>query len=276
MAMTAAGGATGRLEAERPGWTRFEMGEAGGVIVPVRVNGRGPLRFVLDTGSTHSAIGERAAEAVAAVPVARASVASVAGEAMLAVVRLDSLEVGPVTATGLMPSVIDDAALDRVDGILGQDVLAPLTYTIDYRRRAIAWTVPPPQDGRRRTTLMLEPRHGRYLVRLPQRTGVLWLVPDSGAATLLLFDDPKRPRPAVQSVRAGQELRTLTSRRAVRTATVGELRVGGIPLRDVPVVLMERPASSVAEAVAHDGLLPLHLFDRVTFDGPYRMLVLER
>jgi hypothetical protein len=274
--MAGTSGPAGRLEAGSPGWTRFEREEAGGVIVPVRVNGRGPLRFVLDTGSTHSAISERAAAAVGAVPVAHASVASVAGETMLAVVRLERLEVGPTAVAGVMPSVMEDIPVNGVDGILGQDVLGPLTYTIDYRRQAIAWAALPAETGLSRTTLELEPRHGRYLVRLPQRAGVLWLVPDSGAATLLLFDDAERPRPAVRSVRAGQELRTLTSRRAVRTATVGELHVGDFALRDLPAVLMERPATATIGAVAHDGLLPLHLFTRVTIDGAYRLLVLER
>jgi len=38
-------------------------------------------------------------------------------------------------------------------------------------------------------------------------------------------------------------------------------------MRDVPAVALDRPNRRPAEG---DGLLPLHIFDRVTFDGPAR------
>jgi hypothetical protein len=42
-------------------------------------------------------------------------------------------------------------------------------------------------------------------------------------------------------------------------------------MRDVPAVNIARPKPDPAEG---DGLLPLHLFERVTFDGPARVLIL--
>ena len=42
-------------------------------------------------------------------------------------------------------------------------------------------------------------------------------------------------------------------------------------MRDVPAVIIERADARPAEG---DGLLPLHLFERVTFDGPARLLIL--
>ena len=44
-------------------------------------------------------------------------------------------------------------------------------------------------------------------------------------------------------------------------------------LRDVPAVVADATARNRAEV---DGLLPLHLFDRVTFDGPQRRLIVEK
>ena len=61
--------------------------------------------------------------------------------------------------------------------------------------------------------------------------------------------------------------------RAVRLATIRELQVGALTLRDVPAVVAERDVSEPSEV---DGLLPLHLFDRVTVDGPGKRLIVEK
>ncbi len=65
----------------------------------------------------------------------------------------------------------------------------------------------------------------------------------------------------------------MSGQRGVLMATVRELRVGSLTLRDVPAVVAERDPS---EPVEVDGLLPLHLFDRVTVDGPGKRLILEK
>jgi hypothetical protein len=51
--------------------TPFESRRPGEVIVPVTVGRRGPFRFVLDTGSTHSAVTESLANALGATRLAR-------------------------------------------------------------------------------------------------------------------------------------------------------------------------------------------------------------
>jgi hypothetical protein len=47
--------------------TPFELGDQGGVILAVSLNGRGPFRLLLDTGSTHSAVGVIGLDALSAV-----------------------------------------------------------------------------------------------------------------------------------------------------------------------------------------------------------------
>jgi hypothetical protein len=56
-------------------------------------------------------------------------------------------------------------------------------------------------------------------------------------------------------------------------ATVRELHVGSLLLRDVPAVVAERDRS---EPVEVDGLLPLISSNRVTVDGPAKRLILEK
>ena len=64
--------------------TRFASSRPGEIVVPVTVGGLGPFRFLLDTGSTHTAVTDRLATAADAVPVARTVMRAAAGSVGLA------------------------------------------------------------------------------------------------------------------------------------------------------------------------------------------------
>ena len=66
-----AGPAAADVALERTSSTPFRATRPGEVIVPVIVGGRGPYRFLLDTGSTHTAVTAALVDAVDARPVAR-------------------------------------------------------------------------------------------------------------------------------------------------------------------------------------------------------------
>jgi predicted aspartyl protease len=256
--------------AEHAGITPFEQGTEG-IVLAVTLNGRGSFRFLLDTGSTHTAVSAETATAIGAPVVARAALGSAAGSRDTLVVRIDSVEVGPIEATDLLASVVEiEMAGDGIDGVIGQDALASVRYTIDYRQRRVVWWPDDALDARS-TSLSLEPSHGRFLVTLDQRQSRLRLVPDSGADSMLLFD-PDVTLP-VTRLPASATLTTTSGATEVRLAKVRELSVGTLTLRDVPAVVADRDRSEPDEV---DGLLPLHLFDRVTIDGPRQRMIVEK
>ena len=84
--------------AERPGVTMFESSHEDAIVLAVRLNGRGPFRFLLDTGSTHSAVSARTAGVIGAPVVAKTMIGSAAGTREALVVRLDAIEVGPIAS----------------------------------------------------------------------------------------------------------------------------------------------------------------------------------
>lgn len=252
--------------------TQLERGRQGGVILPVRLNDRGPFRFLLDTGSTHTALTAKTAAAIEAPVVAKTLIGSVAGSREALVVRIDALQAGPLTVPGLLASVIelDGVEDERVDGVIGHDALANVRYTIDFQQGHLVWW-PTSAPVARGSVIGLESRNGRFLVSLPQRRTLLRLVPDSGASSLVLFDPP-RTLPLTH-LPHGATMTTTSAASEVQLARMRELRVGGVMLRDVPAIVMGRDPSEPAEI---DGLLPLHLFDRVTVDGPQKRLILEK
>jgi predicted aspartyl protease len=252
--------------------TPFQLGEQGGVIVPVMVNGSGPFPMLLDTGATHSAITEDVAARVQAKPVARSTVITPAGEMLRTIVAVDRINVGSITAEHVLPSVVPARALDperQLHGLIGQDVLAKLRYTLDFKARTVEWHEQTP--SRRGVRLPLTFEHGRFLVALQQDSCTLRLVPDSGAGAIVLFEAPGRMPLAIAETSATVELSTAHATRSARPVRVRELRVGHRILRDVPAVTIEHADRHPAEG---DGLLPVHLFERVTFDGPARLLIL--
>lgn len=255
--------------------TPFASGRPGEVVVAATVGTLGTRRFLLDTGSTHTAVTGALAAAIGSGPVARTTMRASGGTVDCVVVPLPRIVVGSALAEALTATVLPAGAASAlgpgIDGVLGQDFLSQFRFTIDYRRSRILWHdaayVP---AG---TRLMLVPSEERWLVELPPPVagGAMYrFVPDSGAETLVLYGQSLadrlvttwRPLPAV--------LGSLTGSRALRAGLVDRLSVGGAAIvRQPAVVVPERPADGV------DGLLPLHLFERVFFSVAERYLVLQ-
>jgi predicted aspartyl protease len=267
--------------AGRPDSTPFRLTGSGGIVVPVMLDAAGPFPFLLDTGSNRSAVSEELARELGAVTVGRSLVVSPAGEEVHPVVSLPNVSLGSGRGGGASRGVDVVATVTRredldegraIEGLIGQDVLASLTYTVDFRKRIIEWhfdatTLPPGA-----TTLRLEREEGRFLVELPQRGAPLRLVPDSGVGGLVLFDRPGADLPRMDAQPGRMALATTTGSREVQPVRVRELRVGSLVLRNQRGVVIRRAG---ADAPRTDGLLPLQIFARVTFNGPAGVMIIE-
>jgi hypothetical protein len=246
------------------------------VIVSVTIGQQGQFRFLLDTGASRSVITSQLAARLGTTIVSRRLVVTPAGQSVRPVAGV-TLALGDRPPVGVTATIVDDDELLRggvvVDGILGQDVLAPLVYTIDYRRRLIFWdalsTAPPA------ARLPLEFDEGRALVTLSGRSDAsppLRLIPDSGADSLVLFARSGRQLPTLTPLDVGL-LRTLSGQQLVRKVMLHRLQVGAVDLQEHAAVVM---AEGNHPFPPGDGLLPLHLFSRVTFNGPAGYLTVSR
>jgi len=259
--------------------TPFTLDASGAVVIPVQINGRGPYRLVVDTGSSRSAVSRKLAVEAAAPVVAKAAVVSIGQETNRLVVKLDRVEAGPAARADILASVIPDEELTAlapgVDGVLGQDFLATFDYTIDYRKRTLTWAADPAllRSGDHR--FKLRPEEGRYLVDIPQGEGrerALRLVPDSGAAVMVLYERDGHLPLQVRRGRRPLEVAGLSGGRRAVLSTLTELRIGALVLHDSPVVVL----TGCDDVPGADGLLPLSLFDRVTFLARDGVIVLGR
>jgi predicted aspartyl protease len=253
----------------------FDADPDGAVVVPVFVDRAGPFKFLVDTGSSGSAISDTVAAELGLRPVARAELMSASGRVMLPVVRLGRTVVGWAARDGLLASLLRSEDLEQltagVQGVLGQDFLSGFDYSLDYRRGSLTWDVDP-IIGNRGTRLKLTPSRGRFVVDLPQGSGrgVVRLVPDSGSATLVVFDHGAPNAIQFQRLSGYASLSGIAGRRVVQRAVIRMLRIGGVVLQNEPAVVVTNGEPDVPDA---DGLLPLHRFARVSFLARERCLV---
>ncbi len=115
-------------------------------FVNVMVNGKGPLRFVIDTGASLSVISDAAAAKLGIKPVARGGKArAVGGSGSFPIIYglLDSMQLGEVRIEAI-PVYIrtvhhadDTPASERADGYIGLSMLANYLITIDYQKREL-------------------------------------------------------------------------------------------------------------------------------------------
>jgi hypothetical protein len=245
------------------------------IVVAVQVDGGGPLRFLLDTGASRSIISQSVFAGLGRPEIGRTKMLTPIGHTVRPVVGV-TLQVNDRPPATVAATVMRDEELvtggGRVDGILGQDVLSRLVYTIDYRRRVILWDWKIEADVNARLPLHFQ--DGRALLILPALPGLtdaFRLIPDSGADGLVLFARRGRALPALTPLDVTR-LRTLAGQQVVRKVLVDSLPLGNIVLRDHQAVVLE----GTPEMPLGDGLLALHEFSRVTVNGPEGYLVLER
>jgi len=224
-----------------------DMDQVGRVLAEVRINGRGPYRFILDTGANRSALSPLVAEELGLVAVGTSSVIvhGVTGSATLPIVDVASLQVGDVVLKGIRMPVLPDSVLADADGILGVDGLQRAHIDVNFVEESV---VVRPSSGRRAPSeyLVVPARieHGGLLIvhgsigRVPVR-----IIIDTGAERTL-GNAPLRD--ALLS-RLGASARVEDS--TVIGATPGThagvsflapmIRIGEARLRDLPVTFAD-------------------------------------
>lgn len=110
----------------------------GRIVAPVKINGQGPFRFVVDTGATHCAVSESLASRLRLPRSTEKTIllSGVTGSASVASVQVDRLETGELRHDGRQMAVID-AMLSGADGVLGAEALEGNRIVVDFIRNRI-------------------------------------------------------------------------------------------------------------------------------------------
>lgn len=216
------------------------------MIEDVRLGDRGGYRFLVDTGAESSTASPEAIRRAAGRSQYAVEVVTPGGNFLAPAYSLP-LAVGGheavVEVLGYVPPL-------GAGGVLGMNYLRGVGVTLDYRRGEVRLGGVP--EGAVLLPVRLE--QGRWVAEAAGPGGEpLRLVLDSGATDVLLR------RPGRTDSRS--RLCTTAGCRDVASGTLRELRVGPLRLRKVRF-------AEAAVAPGFDGLLPVHPFGAVHFDGP--------
>jgi predicted aspartyl protease len=116
------------------------MDRIGRVMTNVMVNGKGPFRFVIDTGANRSTLAPHLAKALDlhGTPGRNVMLNGVTGALEVPTVRVDTLEIGALKFTAQELPVIFTSIMGNADGILGVAGFHDQRIDVDFKRDRVS------------------------------------------------------------------------------------------------------------------------------------------
>jgi predicted aspartyl protease len=256
----------------------------GRLTIPVRINGQGPFRFLIDTGADQTVISSDLAERLALPKGKRVRLHALGGVQEVRTARIERLELAGKVFTQINAPALSARNLGA-DGVIGIDSLKDLRLVIDFTANTMQ--VSPSSKASARD----KPERGEIIVSARYRLGQLvmvdadadnqkiWVVVDTGGQSSV---GNKRLQALlarrVSTLEAdGIEMLDVIGNRTVADyAIVHRLRIGGM--------LMHEPGIAFADAHPFKefgltdkpslllGMDGLRSFRRVSIDFPSRTI----
>jgi predicted aspartyl protease len=111
----------------------------GRVVVRATINGKGPFRFIVDTGATHSTITPDLVRTLGLKPAEVPAIVlnGITGTVQVSAVTLDKLQTGDLTIDGLVVPVVGTSVMAGADGIFGAAGLTERSLSVDFERNRV-------------------------------------------------------------------------------------------------------------------------------------------
>jgi predicted aspartyl protease len=260
---------TGEAVAARQIKTRMAVG--------VMVNGKGPYRFLIDSGADRSVIGAALARAIGLKPSGAVTLHDVAGSSRVETVRIETLQVGSSEMFGIEAPALLEQDLGA-QGLVGIDALSEQRLSLDFVANTV--TIQDPRRPERLTAGMDEivvtaRRRKGQLILTEARIGKdnLSAVIDTGSQVTIgnsaLYNRVfagRRPPPVIPISLTSVTGQVIQAQMAV----LPNLRIGKLTLENVPVAFTDIPPFRLFGLADEPSLLlgtdVLEAFRRVSLD----------
>jgi predicted aspartyl protease len=219
------------------------------MTVDVLVNGKGPYKFVVDSGADTSVVGEGLAGKLALEAGTPVLLHGVTESATVERVIVDELQLGPTVTTMLELPVLDERNIGG-DGMIGLDALVEQRLLMDFDKRLITVddgrVQQPLTDGvivvtgrlQRGQLILTQVKAGRERVDAVVDTGSEITIGNLALRDKLVH----RGREAFQKIKVYGVTGAVTE---LDFAVVKELKLGPITLTDVPIAFADVPPFEV-------------------------------
>ena len=244
------------------------------ITIPIRIDGKGPWNFVVDTGSQRTVIARDLAERLALPVRARVTVISMTGQAEVNTVAVPRLGFGKTVVDDIEAPVLEGENIGA-PGLLGLDGLHAKRLLLNFRtgRMEISNSK---QSWRDPNAIIVEARRrkGQLILLDSDVNGTkVSIILDTGTSisvgNMALMNKlvRKRKAPALNLV----ALTSVTGETlAGQLGLIDRVRMGGVTLKNTPVMFAD--ARPFAELDLQDkpalllGIDALKIFDRVASD----------
>lgn len=244
------------------------------MTVEVRVNGRGPYRFLVDSGADSSVVGVRIARDLQLPLGTPAILNATTGTARVDRVLVDELTLGLSTIRNLEVPALQEGDLGG-EGLVGIDVLVQQRLMMDFEKRVIKI------EDARRPAVRLD---GEIVVTARRRRGQLILTQVTAArlpveAVVDTGSEISIGNLALRNklIKGNRDKFTTIAATGVtgvtvnlQLARVGELKLGSVTLHDIPIAFADVPPFRIFGLEKEPALLLgtdlLETFRRVSLD----------
>jgi hypothetical protein len=220
------------------------------IVVEGRIGGRGKLRFVLDTGVTHSVMDRKLTD--------RTTVARRSGKVLnfdrtitAEWAEVPDVEFGPIHVTHFSMMISDlryfESFATHVDAVIGLDLLRLSSFSIGYDAHKVSFG---PVDTPSGVPMNLDPLC--LSVQVLVGDSKVRLVVDTGAQALVLYEDRVVNRLAQLRIEGELEGSSLEGFVHSKRATLRQVRLGTTDL-DGTIFLVKAPPDKVLPGI--DGYL---------------------
>lgn len=251
------------------------------MTVSVDIEGRGPFRFIVDTGAERTVISSELARTLSLQPGRVTTVHSMTEVSQIATVVIPALRVGTRSVEQIHAPSLARAYLGAA-GILGVDTLQNQRVTFDFARHEM--TVTPARRREERwpdgNTVVVTGRsiYGRLVLVDASIDGQrVWVIIDTGSEVSIGNNALRVALARRNRLGAMSPIRMLSITGGQMTAEYSvarRIRIGGLDINNLPIAfadahpfrqlgLENRPAILL-------GMDALQLFDRVSIDFPNR------
>lgn len=223
----------------------FKLDRHARMTVPVRLGGKGPYRFLVDTGADRTAVSTAIAAELKLIDGPMAKLHSITGISAVRTATVPSLEISP-DRTRSVEAPLLEAANMGADGILGVDSLRSQRVMFDFRSRVIS-IVPSAQKQERdeEGTIVVRGKlkRGHLIVTKATANGVpMTVVLDTGSEITLGNPALRARLEARKKLGQGEriEMTSVTGQKLAGDAfRMKRVKIGDIEMKDLVILFAD-------------------------------------
>lgn len=252
------------------------------VTVPVTIQGQGPFRFMVDTGSQATVVSSALAARVGLTQRSAGTVVGMASRAAVQITEIPQLRLGSREFYIRSAPILEGANIGGADGILGLDSLQDQRVLIDFDKQRIFVADPKQLGGDRGFEIVVKARRklGQLIITGARLNGIdVDVIVDTGSQSsvgnMALMERMSRTRGLGDHTLTDVNGNDLTSQvKMIRNLQIKNMNVSNIPIMfaDAPpfraLGLSQEPALIL-------GIEQLKLFRRVAIDFPKQRVLFD-